>query len=158
MGLIRRTLVSLLVPAATAVIALAPTGLGASFEDVPAAEVRAPGTLERDIATLTEMLSTPEAEARLADAGLTRADVLRRVEKMTPAEVRYLVEQAEAEQKAGGNAVGLVIGILVIILIVVLILVLLDKRVEVRDRSSHFDAGVKTRPEAGSIARGAVIG
>jgi len=155
MKLLRRLLELTLVPMATLVIVAFPSG-SVRADEIPAAAVAGDPTREKDLSMIRELLSKPEATVKLADAGLTREEVERRIEAMTTAEVHYVAERMREEVKSGGDCWGVVIAILVIALLVILIIVLLDKSVEVKDKKAHIETG--TKPEGVALARGAVLG
>jgi len=148
---LRRTLESALVPPAALVLLVWPCG-AARASDIPLGEVRAPTARERDLDTVREAISDPEVAGRLAQAGVDPGTLLDRVERMTPAETRYLAGRIRAEERAGGSVAGAIAAIVIVGLLVFLILVLADK---VDLGTSHARTDVKGEDP---LRPGAVLG
>lgn len=66
-------------------------------------------------------------QERLESSGLTKTEVLEKMDKMTDAEVHQIASLSDNIPSGGNGAVGLVTGVLVIVILVLLILFLVKK-------------------------------
>jgi hypothetical protein len=95
---LRRILRAALVPPAALVLVVWPCGT-VRAADIPLGEVRAPSEQGKDIDTIREAFSRPEVAERLSRAGVDPAFLLDRVERMTPAETRFLAERIRTRDR-----------------------------------------------------------
>jgi uncharacterized protein DUF6627 len=155
---LRHSLGLALASLAAALLALSPRR--ALAEDIPAAALtRSPGssrdaTREAYLDEIRSLLATDAAASRLAAGGVTRETVLERIERMTPAELRYLAQRLREAHRSGGQTFETVLIVLVLVALVILVLVLLD--VDDDGAGRHSPSGA--RAPTASLERGAVLG
>jgi hypothetical protein len=127
-----RKLVFVLV-AAMSILGLFPNLGSASV--VPADEASKAASLrDANLAKVRVMLERKEVAAKLADYGLTPAEVSSRLDNLTDQQATELAARIDQLNAGGDSALGLLISLAVLVILVLLILWLLKKDVTMKNK------------------------
>ena len=84
-----------------------------------------------DLAKIQATLESRIVQQKLMDYGLSPADTLSRVNRLSDEQLHALATHTDSVQ-AGGDAADLLVGVIVVALLVVVLMFLLQHRIEVR--------------------------